>query len=295
MAFCSSCGTQVADGVKFCTSCGKAVGGEAAPAVAPAAAVPPKPVTEKVGNIRKCPACGAEIGSFQARCPSCGHELNSVSVAGSVKEFANKLVELESGVQSGAEQKQVAHSILIRAGIIIVMALISAIVGWNEIEESSNYSILIIGFIVTAFCALILFSKVKLTQAVKQETMLIETFPIPTSKEDLFEFLILASSKISSASGLGHEAQLQRHWNKIWNVKCRQIKTKANLAFSGDAQSMSTVDDLLAKSNKLLAQQKTRSGIRTGAVAAVILAMYPSNNTVAKQKIKCNNDSRCFW
>jgi hypothetical protein len=274
MAFCSSCGTQVADGVKFCTSCGKAVGGEAAavPAAAAAPAAPSKSATEKVGNIRKCPACGAEIGSFQAQCPSCGHELNSVSVAGSVKGFANKLVELESGVQSGAEQKQVAHSILIRAGIIIVMALISAIVGWNEIEESDNYLILIIGFIVTAFCALIIFSKVKLTQAAKQETMLIETFPIPTSKEDLFEFLILASSKISPAVGFGHGSQLQRHWNKVWNVKCRQIKTKADLAFSGDAQSMTTVDSLLEKSNKLIAQQKTSSGIFTGAVAAVILA-----------------------
>jgi hypothetical protein len=83
----------------------------------------------------------------------------------------------------------------------------------------------------------------------------------------------LASSKISSASGLGHEAQLQRHWNKIWNVKCRQIKSKSDIVFSGDAQSMSTVDNLLAKSNKLLAQQKTRSGIRAGAVAAVILAI----------------------
>jgi hypothetical protein len=23
--------------------------------------------------------------------------------------------------------------------------------------------------------------------------------------------------------------------------------------------------------------------------------LYPSNNTVAKQKIKCNNEGRCFW
>jgi uncharacterized membrane protein YkvA (DUF1232 family) len=27
----------------------------------------------------------------------------------------------------------------------------------------------------------------------------------------------------------------------------------------------------------------------------IILPVYPSNNTVAKQKIKCYNDSRCFW
>lgn len=29
MAFCSKCGTQVADGVKFCPNCGSAVAGDA--------------------------------------------------------------------------------------------------------------------------------------------------------------------------------------------------------------------------------------------------------------------------
>jgi uncharacterized membrane protein len=36
MAFCSECGTQVADGVQFCTSCGKPMGARPAAAAAPA-------------------------------------------------------------------------------------------------------------------------------------------------------------------------------------------------------------------------------------------------------------------
>jgi uncharacterized membrane protein len=36
MAFCSECGTQVAEGVQFCTSCGKPMGARPAAAAAPA-------------------------------------------------------------------------------------------------------------------------------------------------------------------------------------------------------------------------------------------------------------------
>jgi uncharacterized membrane protein len=47
MAFCSECGTQVADGVQFCTSCGKPMG---APAAA-AASADPAPVAGLADNV----------------------------------------------------------------------------------------------------------------------------------------------------------------------------------------------------------------------------------------------------
>jgi uncharacterized membrane protein YvbJ len=91
VAFCANCGTKMGDGVKFCPSCGtRAAGGGDAGGAAPA-----KPAKEKVGNIRKCPACGAEVESFQSRCANCGHEFNQAEVASSVKEFSNKILELE--------------------------------------------------------------------------------------------------------------------------------------------------------------------------------------------------------
>jgi hypothetical protein len=45
MAFCTNCGTQAADGVKFCTSCGTAIGGVAAQAAPP----PPPPAPNNAG------------------------------------------------------------------------------------------------------------------------------------------------------------------------------------------------------------------------------------------------------
>ena len=50
MAFCSECGTQVADGVQFCTSCGKPIGARAA-AAAPASAAPAGGLADNVAGL----------------------------------------------------------------------------------------------------------------------------------------------------------------------------------------------------------------------------------------------------
>jgi uncharacterized membrane protein YvbJ len=51
MAFCSNCGTQLAEGVKFCTS------------------------------------CGAAVGALDTKCPECGHEFRNRSAGKSVTDF----------------------------------------------------------------------------------------------------------------------------------------------------------------------------------------------------------------
>jgi hypothetical protein len=71
---------------KFCPSCGTPAGGRA----------PAAPATEKVGNIRKCPACGAEVPAMTAVCLSCGHEFSNVQVTNSVQAFFQRLDALDS-------------------------------------------------------------------------------------------------------------------------------------------------------------------------------------------------------
>ena len=50
---------------------------------------------EYVGTIKKCPNCGAVIESFQSRCASCGFELNDNSVNTNIKEFAERINEID--------------------------------------------------------------------------------------------------------------------------------------------------------------------------------------------------------
>ncbi|GHV03057.1 hypothetical protein FACS189485_05220 [Spirochaetia bacterium] len=177
MAFCINCGSQNPDNVKFCTSCGKPLGGGGA---SPAG----QPSASKVGNVRKCPACGAALESFQSRCPSCGHELNSVKASGSVQAFVKQLGK----AGSYAEQRQI-----------------------------------------------------------------IESFPIPNSKEDIFEFAILAVTKIKpDASG--------SKTNSAWTTKLKQVYLKAQMVFAEDKDSMEKFQTLLNEAEAAADKFPTRSG-----------------------------------
>ena len=36
------------------------------------------PKSDKYGDVRKCPACGAIVGAFKGSCPECGYEFSNV-------------------------------------------------------------------------------------------------------------------------------------------------------------------------------------------------------------------------
>lgn len=61
------------------------------------------PKSNKFGSVRKCPQCGAMIGSFKMMCPECGFEFSEVG--------ANQFVErFTSGLQQEMERARTDHS-----------------------------------------------------------------------------------------------------------------------------------------------------------------------------------------
>lgn len=60
-----------------------------------------KPRTDKYGNMRKCPACGAMLKSFSGVCPECGYEITGVSAASSLQTFYNDIKNASSREKDG--------------------------------------------------------------------------------------------------------------------------------------------------------------------------------------------------
>lgn len=61
------------------------------------------PKSNKLGSVRKCPQCGAMIGSFKMMCPECGFEFSEVG--------ANQFVEkFTQGLQQEIERVRADHS-----------------------------------------------------------------------------------------------------------------------------------------------------------------------------------------
>lgn len=75
------------------------------------------PKSDKFGDVKKCPACGAIAQSFQTKCSDCGHEFSNVGANVSI----GKLFEMLNACES--ERKEQSTSIFGAMGSIMAEGL----------------------------------------------------------------------------------------------------------------------------------------------------------------------------
>jgi ABC-type multidrug transport system fused ATPase/permease subunit len=221
----------------------------------------PKPTTEKVGNILKCPACGEVIESFQTRCASCGHELRNIQTTSSIHTFFEKL------------------------------------------ESAGNW---------------------------EKKVELIESFPIPNTKEDIYEFIIMASSNVktdyhvefkaptvshsldmsslrnlitssmntSSNNSAPSEETIIKALNNAWMTKINQAYTKAQITMTSAPQDLERLTTIVKELNIRIQKSKNPAKVimrnpmlRMGLIVVllfVFLGVFSSiyNNSENKGPIK---------
>ena len=122
------------------------------------------PKSNKYGDVRKCPACGALVPAFKGICQECGFEFTNIDANLSSKQLADKLL-----------------------------------------KENDD----------------------------KKKIEIIETFPIPTTKADLLEFLTSLKPRV-----LGEYNQYADAYFK----KYQECIEKAKVAFEGDKQLQGFID-----------------------------------------------------
>lgn len=59
-------------------------------------AQPSAPKSEKYGDVRKCPACGAIVPFMAAKCPECGYEFTNVEANSSTRLLMQKIDEIQA-------------------------------------------------------------------------------------------------------------------------------------------------------------------------------------------------------
>lgn len=65
------------------------------PVQAPPAYTAPAPQTNKMGDVRKCPSCGAHYQAGSIYCVECGHEFTGVQASTAVARFSEMLRDIE--------------------------------------------------------------------------------------------------------------------------------------------------------------------------------------------------------
>ncbi|MCD8107850.1 MAG: zinc ribbon domain-containing protein [Oscillospiraceae bacterium] len=93
----------------------------------------------------------------------------------------------------------------------------------------------------------------------KEKISLIRSFVIPNTKEDLFEFMILASSNINMHrySNLDSISESEKAVSDAWEAKFEQAYEKAKLSF-GDSQEFKKMHNLYTKKNGEIRRSKSK-------------------------------------
>ena len=152
-------------------------------------ASPSTPKSNKHGDVKKCPACGAIIAAYSTRCRECGHDFSNIAANNSIQklfEMLNKVEEKESSFFKSF---------------------------WDDDEDK-----------------------------IKQKKTIIQNFPIPTTKDDILEFLALAVP-LARKPGFFSEDEDAREMYPVWRAKCEQIIMKAKFSMMDDSKTLEMIKE----------------------------------------------------
>ena len=178
------------------------------------AAAPPVAAqkTDKHGDVNKCPACNAIVQSYSAICSDCGHSFSNISAVSSVSKLHEQLIAVESEERErdSKEKNQPNQSY----NIFNPMASINAMKNLRvDIEE----------IILT------------------RKASIIQSFPIPNSKEDILEFLTMAVPECKNKPSFIMMNTGKGKIYKAWYTKAEQIVMKAKFSLKEDKKAMDEI------------------------------------------------------
>ena len=186
------------------------------------------PKSNKLGDVRKCPACGAIAETFATKCQDCGTEFRNIEASQNIIKFFEKLDELECSRKDSVYENSNTNN------NIGIGTIIKWIFFWYILLPLKLFNF----FINKSKSA-----KWSTTDSRKEELIL--NFPIPVSREEILEFLNLASSKINTNTyfnAFAEDTKYKDVWNKIWLKKIEQIHSKAAMAMKNDKNSFEDVN-----------------------------------------------------
>jgi hypothetical protein len=170
--------------------------------------VPSAPKSDKHGDVKKCPACGAMVGSFQTECADCGHEFSNIEANASIDKLFKMLNDAED----------------LR----------------KDDSDTSNPLKALGSFYAKSFSGMTGPGKVE-----KKKMEIISNFPVPTTKNDILEFLSLAMPKAKQIGNFltknSPDNKAHNEFAQVWKTKCEQIIMKAKFSMKEDKKALEEI------------------------------------------------------
>ena len=208
-----------------------------------AATVAPKSNSNKHGEVRKCPACGAMVSAFSTRCSECGFEFNNVEANKSANTLFEKLQALEMEkahelTQHEESKNKQLMALSERHNSGGTLTKIFANNGEAQNEERDD----------------LIRTLEKGARQIERKYMdakinMIKVFAVPNTKGDLLELLSMASSSAYDNDGvIGPEEE-------AWLQKTDQIYQKLVICAAGDTVTLNQATNMIVSLIKRLPQK----------------------------------------
>ena len=189
------------------------------------------PKSDKLGDVKKCPACGAIAQSFATKCSDCGNEFRNINASQSIIKFFDKLNEIELNRKENLFSSEKLSGNIGCLTLIKWIFLYPILLPYNIIIYLINKS-----------------KPAKWSTTDVQKEEMIMNFPVPNSKEDIIEFITLSVSKIQTIGlmkMINEEGKYISKWNDIWKKKCEQIFNKAKFSMQEDKKTLQLLEEML--------------------------------------------------
>jgi len=178
----------------------------------PPASINVAPKSDKFGDIKKCPSCGAIVETFSTRCVDCGYDFSNIQANASVQKLFEMINDLEC-----------------------------------KRDNDETNPIKAFGSVLTKSFGLGVGDRVN-----HQKKELISNFPIPNTKSDIIEFLTLALPKAKKAGNFftagsfntpaNDRNRIHNEFVPIWKSKCEQIILKARFTMKEDKKTLEEIE-----------------------------------------------------
>jgi hypothetical protein len=172
-------------------------------------------VKDKQGDVKICPSCGASVRALQLTCDYCKHEFRNVNASSAMRVLSEQL--------AGAAER-------IRRSKTVDPQRISI---WNEH----------------------LFAPATVAQEINRaQAAIISSFPVPNTREDLLEFMVIASAEAKKKPNrtMGAVYDASDVLIDAWRTKLEELVSRARL--TGDS---SLHQELLRFESQLLQYKPT--------------------------------------
>ena len=208
-----------------------------------AATVAPKSNSNKHGEVRKCPACGAMVSAFSTRCSECGFEFNNVEANKSANTLFEKLqaLEMEKARELAQHEESKNKQLMALSERHNSGGTLTKIFANNGEAQNEERDDLI--------RALEKGARLIERKYMDAKINMIKVFAVPNTKGDLLELLSMASSSAYDNDGvIGPEEE-------AWLQKTDQIYQKLVICAAGDNITLNQATNMIVSLIKRLPQK----------------------------------------